>query len=199
ANNSSWHNLYHGDHEGSFISATSLDRASFKVLLKEFRKHYVIRSGPGKKGRPPTMTYKSTILGLLLVFYTGTADAVGLCMQFNLSPTTLQRTLSKAEIALATSLKHLSDAKIQWPSKSEQRAWARAIEEKEPLVTNKFGFIDGKNYPVQEPSNIDRQNAMYNGWLHCVLVTGVLCFGADGCIIWMKHNCPGSWNDGQMN
>ncbi|KAE9279049.1 hypothetical protein PF008_g28468 [Phytophthora fragariae] len=36
---------------------------------------------------------------------------------------------------------------------------------------------------------------MYNGWLHTVFVTGTICFAADGCIIWSKHNCPGSWND----
>jgi hypothetical protein len=36
---------------------------------------------------------------------------------------------------------------------------------------------------------------MYNGWLHTVFVTGTLCFAADGCIIWARHNCPGSWND----
>ncbi|TYZ59097.1 hypothetical protein PybrP1_007217 [[Pythium] brassicae (nom. inval.)] len=36
---------------------------------------------------------------------------------------------------------------------------------------------------------------MYSGWLHSVLVTGTLCFSADGCIIWAKHNCRGSWND----
>ncbi|TPX78709.1 hypothetical protein CcCBS67573_g00088 [Chytriomyces confervae] len=199
ANQSSWHNLYHDDHDGSFICATSLNRESFEVLLEEFSKHYVVRSGPGKKGRPRKMTEKSTVLGLLLVFYTGTADAVGLCMQFNIPPTTLLRTISNAEIALEKTLKNISDAHIRWPTKSEQRTWAGAIEAKEPLVRNKFGFIDGKNYPVQEPSIVDRQNALYNGWLHSVLITGVLCFGADGCIIWMKHNCPGSWNDGQMS
>ncbi|ETK73392.1 hypothetical protein L915_19671, partial [Phytophthora nicotianae] len=29
---------------------------------------------------------------------------------------------------------------------------------------------------VQQPSNADLQNAMYNGWLHTVFVTGVICF-----------------------
>ncbi|ETL91218.1 hypothetical protein L917_10213, partial [Phytophthora nicotianae] len=48
---------------------------------------------------------------------------------------------------------------------------------------------------VQQPSNADLQNAMYNGWFHSVFVTGTICFAADGCIIWCKHNCPGSWND----
>jgi len=36
---------------------------------------------------------------------------------------------------------------------------------------------------------------MYNGWLHSVFVTGTICFAADGCIVWCRHNCPGSWND----
>jgi hypothetical protein len=67
-----------------------------------------------------------------------------------------------------------------------------------PLVSNRFGYVDGKNLPVQEPTDVDLQNAMYNGWLHCVLVTGVLCFGCDGTLIWAKHNVVGSWNDGEV-
>ncbi|EGZ26553.1 hypothetical protein PHYSODRAFT_467875, partial [Phytophthora sojae] len=37
------------------------------------------------------------------------------------------------------------------------------------------------------------------GWLHSVKVTGVLCYGFDGILIWGKHNFPGSWNDGEMS
>ncbi|ETO72273.1 hypothetical protein F444_11548, partial [Phytophthora nicotianae P1976] len=48
---------------------------------------------------------------------------------------------------------------------------------------------------VQSPSERELQNAHYNGWLHCVYVTGTLCSSADGLIIWAKHNCPGTWND----
>lgn len=54
-------------------------------------------------------------------------------------------------------------------------------------------IMDGMQ--VQEPSNADLQNAMYNGWMHTVFVTGTILFAADGCIVWSKHNCPGSWND----
>ena len=56
------------------------------------------------------------------------------------------------------------------------------------------------NFKVQEPSSeIDLQNAMYNGRLHSALITGVLCFSVDGLLIWAKHNCVGSWNDGDMS
>jgi hypothetical protein len=30
-------------------------------------------------------------------------------------------------------------------------------------------------------------------------VTGVFCYGLDGTMIWGRHNCPGSWNDGEMS
>ncbi|ETO58387.1 hypothetical protein F444_23237 [Phytophthora nicotianae P1976] len=63
------------------------------------------------------------------------------------------------------------------------------------MLKHTFGFIDGKNLRVQQPSNADMQNAIYNGWLHTVFVTGTIRFAADGCIVWSKHNCPGSWND----
>jgi hypothetical protein len=52
---------------------------------------------------------------------------------------------------------------------------------------------------LQQPPDADVQNARYNGWLHSVYVTGKLCLSADGLIVWAKHNCPGSWNDGDTS
>ena len=88
---------------------------------------------------------------------------------------------------------------ITCPSEDQQRTWAAWIEAREPPVTQKFGFIDGKNYRVASPSNRELQNALYNGCLHSVLVTDTLAFGANGCVIWIKHNCSGSWNDGDTS
>jgi hypothetical protein len=136
---------------------------------------------------------------MVLHFYTNVTRQKTLCRAFGVSPATLSRTLTEAEYALAETLKCVSLARIGWPSKEEQALWAQWIKDKEPLILHKFGFIDGKNYQVQKPSNPDIQNAYYNGWLHATLVTGTLCFGADGTIIWMKINCPGSWNDGEMS
>ena len=88
---------------------------------------------------------------------------------------------------------------IRWPTKSQQRSWAVLLTEYEPLIKNKWGFVDGKNFRVQRPTNSELQNAYYNGWLHCEFVTGVLLFGIEGCIVWGKHNNPGSWNDSIMS
>ncbi len=59
--------------------------------------------------------------------------------------------------------------------------------------------MDGKNCSVRVSSDDFIQNSQYNGWLHDHFVTGVLCFGVDGTLIWYKHNCHGSWNDGDMS
>ncbi|EGZ27306.1 hypothetical protein PHYSODRAFT_469825, partial [Phytophthora sojae] len=100
-------------------------------------------------------------------------------------PSTISRTLRRAEEALSQALKGYAPARISWPSPARQAELAKLVEAREPLLKHTFGFIDGKNL----------RNAMYNGWLHTVFVTGTICFAADGCIIWCKHNCPGSWND----
>ncbi|KAG1711902.1 hypothetical protein DVH05_009143 [Phytophthora capsici] len=118
-----------------------------------------------------------------------------LCMLFGAPPSTLSRTLIRAEEALHRALLGYAYARIPWPSPERQAKLAKLVEAREPLLSHTFGFIDGKNLRVQQPSNADLQNAMYNGWLHTVFVTGTICFAADGCIVWSKHNCPGSWND----
>ncbi|KAE8893382.1 hypothetical protein PF007_g22922 [Phytophthora fragariae] len=47
-----------------------------------------------------------------------------------------------------------------WPSPSRQAELARMVNKREPLLTHTFGFIDGKNLRVQQPSNADLQNAI---------------------------------------
>ncbi|RAW33304.1 hypothetical protein PC110_g10354, partial [Phytophthora cactorum] len=108
---------------------------------------------------------------------------------------TLSKTLRRADDELGAALKDSAPTRISWPSPARQIELAKLVEAREPLLTHTFGFIDEKNVRAQQPSNADLQNAMYNGWLHTVFVTGTICFSVDGCIIWARHNYPGSWND----
>lgn len=52
---------------------------------------------------------------------------------------------------------------------------------------------------MKEPSDVALQKAQYNGWLGAVFVTGTLLFGPDVCILWLRHNAPGSWNDSETS
>ncbi|KAH9105406.1 hypothetical protein AeMF1_018757 [Aphanomyces euteiches] len=136
---------------------------------------------------------------MVLHFYTAAVEPKTLQELFAVAPSTFSRVLAKAEEALDLSLSRMHDAQVRWPNKRVQQRWSRLTNAKEPLVEGVFAFVDGKNYRVQSPSNKDLRNAQYNGWLHSVFVTGCLCFGIDGTIIWLRHNCPGSWNDGEVS
>ena len=122
-----------------------------------------------------------------------------LCSLFGAGPAVISRVIRRGELALSSALNRIKDARVSWPDKNTQREWGMLVNKKYPLIEGRFGFIDGKNYPVQAPTNSEKQNAMYNGWLHCVLITGTLCFGVDGTIIWGRHNFVGSWNDGDTS
>ncbi|KAG3117602.1 hypothetical protein PI125_g3618 [Phytophthora idaei] len=165
--------LYTYGHDKNFLNATSLTRAAFQQLLRRLmRVYHIARSS--SRGRPPKLRYHHQDLGLILCFYVGSMENGTLCMLFGVPPSTLSRTLRKAEEALSRSLDGYAPVRIAWPSPSRQGE----------LAEN-----------VQQPSNADLEKAMYNGWLHSVFVTGTIYFAGDGCIIWSKHNCPGSWND----
>ena len=90
-------------------------------------------------------------------------EAKTLCELFGVPPSTLTRILQNAKIALEKCLRDIPEARITWPSFTDQQEWARQVEMKEPLLKGRWGFVDGKTYKVQKPSNSDLQNAMYNG------------------------------------
>ncbi|GMF36151.1 unnamed protein product [Phytophthora fragariaefolia] len=114
---------------------------------------------------------------------------------FGAPNSTLSRVLSGAEESMKEALAGFPPARTIWPTLSRQKALARLTAARAPLLQFTWGFIDGKNYRVQEPSERDLQSRHYNSWLHAVYVTGTLCCSADGLIVWSKHNYPGRWND----
>ncbi|KAL3661436.1 hypothetical protein V7S43_013639 [Phytophthora oleae] len=119
-----------------------------------------------------------------------------LCLIFGVPPATLSRVLNEAETTfLSEALKGFGPARIVWLAPTRQQTLAKPVEARQPLLKFTWGFIDGKNYRVEQPSDTDLQNAHYNGWLHQVFVTSTICFSADGLIVWANHNCPGSWNN----
>ncbi|KAG9404223.1 hypothetical protein AC1031_005762 [Aphanomyces cochlioides] len=185
--------------EPSFIATVSLPPVDFDELLVYFDEEYIVKSRYGHSGRPPRIRFKHAVLAMVLHFYTAAVEHKTLHELFGIAPSTFCRVLKNAEAALHRALAKLRDADVRWPSKATQRLWASRTNAREPLVEGVFAFVDGKNFRVQTPSNNDLQNAQYNGWLHCVLVTGILCFALDGTLIWGRHNCPGSWNDGEVS
>lgn len=195
----SWYVMYHEGCDSDLISATSLTRRSFRYFFSRFKLFYKFKSGPSKKGRPPRVKDHHFVLSLLLHSYCSPAEKKIWSEMFAITPSTLSRTLIKAEKALLLALNATKEADVTWPSKADQVRMALLVENKDPLVKGRWDFIDGKNYSVQEPTNFFAQNCLYNSWLHRALITGTTCFSVDGVIIWAKLNYFGSWNDSEMS
>ncbi|OWY97655.1 hypothetical protein PHMEG_00031767, partial [Phytophthora megakarya] len=204
-----WMALYNQGHDTNVLNITSLTRLTLHLytyrpafinFLADLR--VLQHTQTINKRTPAKTTLPTPGAGAHFVLNVGSLENSTMCMLFGPPPSTLSRTLRKAEKALTQALDGYKPARISWPSPSRQTKLAKLVEAQEPLLKHTFGFIDGKMFRqlfgymhIQQPLNADLQNAMYNEWLHSVFVTGPICFASDGCIIWCNHKCPGSWND----
>ncbi|KAG6942492.1 hypothetical protein JG688_00018092 [Phytophthora aleatoria] len=112
---------------------------------------------------PPKLRFLHAVLGCVLHFYTAAVELKTLCEIFGVPPSTMSTILARVEVALEAALNGLPDAAIRYPTKEIQLEWVATVRARELLVEGVCGFVDGKNYRVQEPSDIDLQNAHYNG------------------------------------
>ncbi len=197
-NHSSWAYLRKYGKDQDFINELSIGRGGFELLLSKFILYYNVGYRTARGGRPSRVD-EVQALAIVLQFYANPLELKIIAQLHGIPKSTASRTIQKAEDALRKALSKVEEAKVKWPTKDQQRVWGNAVQRLYPAIHGRFGFVDGKNYHVAKPTNIDLQNAMYNGWLHEVFITGVLCFGVDGCIIWGKHNCVGTWNDGDVS
>ena len=151
---STWHHLYKHGSDEALINVIGLNREGFERLLRTFSRHYVVKYHLGRGGRP-TKVHKSQALGMLLQFYSSAVELKSAAQLHGVRKDVASRILAKAEIALENALQEERLSFILWPSKRLQAHWADKIKMKYPVVKRSFGFVDGKNYRVQEPRDID--------------------------------------------
>jgi hypothetical protein len=202
-NKSVWYHIYGKRRdtacgESLFLTYLGISPRKYCRLLRLFTPYYrPAYVNSFKKGRPLRILPHQA-LAVLLMFYCTTADPKVIGLVHNLTRRRVNATIHKTEPMLSRVLLRFPEASIKWPTLEEQQTAGVRIQSKFPLVRGRFGFVDGKNLCVLHSGDVEKQNSQYNGWLHDCFVTGVLVFNADGLLIWAKHNCPGSWNDGDM-
>ena len=72
------------------------------------------------------------------------------------------------------------EARPLWPTHDEIEQFSLVIANREPLVDNAFGFVDGTKFYIDNPLDTEKQNAYYNGWLHKTAVSCVFLWTPDG-------------------
>lgn len=140
----------------AYISRLGLPAATFHKLLQQFH-HFIPRHNPhGLGGRPPKLN-PAQALALVLEFYASTCELKTLGALYGITPRQAGRWLQRGESALYKVLRNVPLARISWPSFDTQVTWGTHMQQFFPLVPNRFGYVDGKNLPVQEPSACSSQ------------------------------------------
>jgi hypothetical protein len=129
-------------------------------------------------------------LRLALHYLASTMREISLQQIFGLIPSTVSRYLSFSRQILLTVLHKIPAARIEWPRDETFNEFTRHIVERHHRLFSVFGFIDGLKLPVEEPSDQDIENAMYNGWLHDHYISNILVFSPDSAHIFFFWLTP---------
>lgn len=190
---SAWVNLFNSKDDQSFVCLTGFNYDAFMAL------HSILFDGFHRKktGRQENLNSFAK-LGCVLLYLNSTLQPKHLCLLFGASPSTISRTITFMINLIVKKLQHHPDSAILWPTESEKGDYARLISSREPLIKNGIGFIDGLALRICCSSEINEQNAYYNGWHGDTYVNNVIVFSPKGKVIYAAINYFGSWHDAKV-
>jgi hypothetical protein len=139
------------------------------------------------------------VLGLTLHFLSSPCQQWILQEIFGLGKSSCSDYIRKGLEALHQVLKELPAAAVTWPKSEYRSNLCALINRREPCLTGVFGFVDGLNLDVEEPSDPLVQNAYYNGWESRCVVSQLFVWGPDGTILYASLNNPGSMHDSAIS
>ena len=219
-----WIHLYENHEDRAFITTMGIDTSTFNTILEAgFGRLWYIQPIPRPDKRTdiyPRAERRSLDaaggLSLVLHWLSLTMRHVSLQQIFALVPSTVSRYIHFALSILLEVLRQMPPAAISWPQGDEFLELSGYVSMRHSLLQGVFGSIDGLNLPCQVLSDIEIENAMYNGWLHSHFISSVIVFSSKGLgspkcashwmliileigeIIGCRTNCPGSWHDSRV-
>ena len=183
-----WTRLYANYDDRAFITTMGVNTSTFRAILGAGFSHLwytlpISRPDAQAAGHPRAGGRSLNAeggLGLVLHWLSSTMRQISLQQIFALIPSTVSRYLRFALSILLKILRQMPSATISWPHGDEFLELSGYVSIRHPLLHGVFGSIDGLNLPCQVPSNIEMENATYNGWLHSHFVSSVIVFNSKG-------------------
>jgi len=195
--NSPWQHLLHCGDETNFLAITGFNYVAFRSLKTLLVQHGKIPD-PGRAGRPFTLDADGR-LGIMLFYLSSKMPIKHLCMIFGCSPTIAERCIDNSLEYLIEILSNHPTSKVSFPTVDEMIHFATLIYQRDGVVRDVIGFLDGLSIPVCCSSDELEQSAYYNGYHHDTMVNNVLFFTPDGKISYAAINYPGSWHDATVS
>jgi len=187
-----WTRLYENHEDRAFITTMGIDTSTFHAILEAgFERLWYTQPIPRPDMRAaiqPRGGRRSLDaaggLGLVLHWLSSTMRQISLQQIFALVPSTVSRYLHFALSILLKVLRQMPHAAITWPQGDEFLELSGYVSMRHPLLQGVFGSIDGLNLPCQVSSDVELENATYNGWLHSHFISSVIVFSSKGlCLL----------------
>ena len=192
-----WIHLYENHEDRTFITTMGVDTSTFHSILEVGFGHLwytrpIIR--PDMRTAIHARAGKRSLdaaggLGLVLHWLSSTMQQVSLQQIFALVPSTVSRYLRFALSILLEVLRQMPHAAITWPQGDEFLELSGYVSIRHPLLQGVFGSIDGLNLPCQVSSDVEMENATYNGWLHSHFISSVIVFSSKGSCLCSLECC----------
>lgn len=189
---SAWWYLYGSGDNSSMMTCTGFDYVSFNRLHGLLFPTQIARPGH------PSILNTHARLGLVLHYLNSSMMQKTLCQIFSATEAIISRDLNRMLTLLCEKLPTIEDAKVRWPRIDEMERLSAAVNEYHNNSYHVFGFVDGVSFSIEDDSDSEMQNAYYNGWKARSTVSNIFAYGSDGCCIWARINCPGSWHDSHV-
>ena len=164
---SAWLCIEASGNDMAYLEVTSLTVRAFTILHDEFgpclQGHWdSLRSKSSVKGRKRSMTTWS-VLGITLAWFHQPYEITDLALIFGQVPACVSSYVRDGKNALLTILPRMRLARITWPSPRQMARHAARVQLAQPSLPGCFGFVDGLNIAIQDPSDPEEQTAYYNG------------------------------------
>ena len=193
---SPWMKLYMSADDSSFLHMTGLNRQSFAELLEYiFDLDAIVHCR--RRGRPRSLR-PDGYLGLLLIYLGSMMTDKYLCLIFGITPSVCNRAINSMLKRIVRKLRTHPMARIKFPNIQKMAEFAAMVQQREPLVNDIIGFMDGVSFSSQSTDERVAQNAMYCGYDCDTTVNNVFAYGPDGKVFFAAINFPGSWADGTL-
>ena len=157
------------------------------------------RTGPETRGRNPQLQ-SVDLLGLSLWYLKTKGSVYTLCPIFGIVPSSFLVWLEYSLEVLLRVVKKTSrtEFEIRWPNEGEMLASSLLLQINRtdgPLLKGIFAVTDGGRMPCADYTDVDIQNAYFDGITQGVEVTNLFVWNLYGELIHAAVNFPGSWHD----
>ena len=155
---SPWARLLNFGDEGSFLTLTGFNFASFRLLVDILKPVGDVSN----TGRPPALDFVGQV-GLFLFFRNSNLKIKHLTMLFGAVPSTCSRVISKFLNLVCSVMVRHPDSQIKFPDADEMNNLAGLITVREPRVRDVIAFWNGTTFAVECADDSISQSKDYNG------------------------------------